>query len=255
MARTVVLAAVLLLAGAGAQAQPLSLAIRDGRVSLEATNVPVQQLLAEWSRIGGTRVVGAEQLTGPPLTLSLADVPEREALDIILRGAAGYVAAPRSASGTGASAFDRIVVMASSTSAGSARRAGAAAAPPVPIQQPEPEPDPDPPAMPSMEDVNPFAAVPPEDSPFGQPVMPGTVNPFSQPNPSAQMTPFGQPMTPVQGGAQPLIFKPVQPGGSPNPFEAPGAPPAAAPVFVPFGSPTPGVVTQPPPQPSRPPGA
>ena len=255
MVRTLVLAAVLLLAGTGVQAQPLSLTIADGHVSLEATEVPVQQLLAEWSRIGGTRVVGADRLSGPPLTLSLTDVPERQALDIILRGAAGFVAAPRSATSTGASVFDRIIVMASSAAAGGARRASPPAAPSVPMPAPEPEPEQEPPPMQTMDDVNPFAAVQPEESPFGQPVMPDAVNPFSQPNPSAQMTPFGQPMSPVQGGGQPLIFKPVQPGGVPNRFEAPGAPPAGAPVFVPFGSPTPGVVMQPPQQPVRPPGA
>ena len=75
----------------------LKLEINDGRVTLDATSVPVRQILAEWARVGGTKVVGAEKITGAPLTLKLVDMPERQALDIILRNVAGYMAAPRRA--------------------------------------------------------------------------------------------------------------------------------------------------------------
>ena len=52
-----------------AQAQQLTLQINSGRVSLDAVNLPARQILAEWVRIGGTKVVGAEKITGAPLTL------------------------------------------------------------------------------------------------------------------------------------------------------------------------------------------
>ena len=99
-----------------ADAQQLQLAISDGRVTLDATSVPARQILAEWARIGGTKVVGAEKITGAPLTLKLTDVPEKQALDIILRNVAGFMAAPRQASAApGASAYDRILIMATSS--------------------------------------------------------------------------------------------------------------------------------------------
>ncbi len=90
-----------LLVALPAWAQQLKLDIRDGLVTLSADNVPVRQVLAEWAKVGGTRVVGAERIAGPPLTLSLEGVPEAKALDIILRGAAGYVAAARPVPGVG----------------------------------------------------------------------------------------------------------------------------------------------------------
>ncbi len=108
--------ALVLLSALPAQAQQLTLQINSGRVSLDAVNVPARQILAEWSRIGGTKVVGAEKITGTPLTLKLVDMPERQALDIILRNVAGFMAAPRQASALpGASAYDRILIMATSS--------------------------------------------------------------------------------------------------------------------------------------------
>ena len=98
-----------------ADAQQVNLTISNGRVTLDATNVPVRQILSEWSRVGDTKVVGAEKITGAPLTLKFVDMPERQALDIILRNVAGFIAAPRRAAGSGASSCDRILVMATST--------------------------------------------------------------------------------------------------------------------------------------------
>ena len=71
MVRASVSALALLLA-LPASAQQLSLEIRDGLVTLQATNVPARQVLAEWAKVGGTKVVGSERLTGAPLTLSLS---------------------------------------------------------------------------------------------------------------------------------------------------------------------------------------
>ena len=98
-----------------AEAQ-FTLQISDGRVTLDANNVPARQILAEWARIGDTKIVGADKITGAPLTLKLVDMPEKQALDIILRNVAGFMAAPRLASATpGASAYDRILIMATSS--------------------------------------------------------------------------------------------------------------------------------------------
>src|SRR6476646_7738985 len=99
---------VLLAASAVALSQPvfaapgdLKLTMQDGRVTLIAESVPVRQILQEWARVGQTRIVNAEKLTGPALTVQLVNVPERDALDIVLRSAAGYIAAPRPVSVVG----------------------------------------------------------------------------------------------------------------------------------------------------------
>ena len=92
----------------------MELSLDRGRVTLTATEVPLGEILAEWSRIGGTRFVDADQLTAPPMTLQLVDVPEADALRILLRAASGYVAAPRATEGPGTSRFDRVVILVSS---------------------------------------------------------------------------------------------------------------------------------------------
>ena len=97
-------------AGAG----EFELTIEQGRVTLVAQDVSIQDILAEWARIGQTKIVNGEKLTGPPLTLQLIDVPEAQALETLLRSASGYVVAPRATPIPGASRFDRILILVSS---------------------------------------------------------------------------------------------------------------------------------------------
>jgi hypothetical protein len=146
MARRLLLAAVLLTAtGLPAAAQSISLTMRDGRVTLITQNATPAAILAEWARLGQVRIVDGERVPGAPLTLRLEDVPEREALDIVLRGAAGYVAAPRAQQVATLSRFDRVMVMPTSPGAATARantpasRPGAAAVvqnTPVQVEEP-----------------------------------------------------------------------------------------------------------------------
>jgi hypothetical protein len=93
------------------------LTINNGRVTLSAQNATVGQILAEWARVGRTKIVNAERIAGGPLTLELANVPEREALQVLLRSVSGYVAAPRAETIANASQFDRILVMPTSSPA------------------------------------------------------------------------------------------------------------------------------------------
>ena len=58
--------------------------VHNGRVSVDATSVPVRQILNEWAKLGGTKVVGVERITGAPLTMKLIDVTEARALETIL---------------------------------------------------------------------------------------------------------------------------------------------------------------------------
>ena len=91
--------------------QPLRLQIAGGRVTLHAQNVPVRTILTEWGRLGGAKVVNGDLVAGAPLTLDLENVPERQALDIILRGVSGYMLAARDPGAAGASMYDRIMIL------------------------------------------------------------------------------------------------------------------------------------------------
>jgi hypothetical protein len=115
MRRALFLIVALSVATAGpAAAQALKVDFHDGRVSVDANAVPVRAILTEWGKVGGTKIVGAERITGAPITVKLINVTEAQALETILRSVAGYMAAPRNA-GAGSSMYDRILVMATST--------------------------------------------------------------------------------------------------------------------------------------------
>lgn len=115
MRRALLLTVALLVATAWpAAAQNLKVSFHDGRVSVDATAVPVRAILTEWGKVGGTKIVGAERISGAPLTVKLIDVTEAAALETILRSVAGYMAAPRNA-GVGLSMYDRIMVMATTS--------------------------------------------------------------------------------------------------------------------------------------------
>ena len=95
--------------------QSIELEFNAGRVTLNAQNASARVILAEWARLGGATIVHGEEVVGPAMTIELVDMPEQQALDIILRDSAGYVLAPRRAGVDGASAFDRVVILATST--------------------------------------------------------------------------------------------------------------------------------------------
>ncbi len=111
--------AVVALAASSASAQTatpgVSLTIRDGKVTLKAEQASLRQILAEWERQGQVKITGTDKLVGAAVTLTLVDVPEKQALEIVMRGVPGYMAVDRIAQAdapTGPSRFDRVVVMA-----------------------------------------------------------------------------------------------------------------------------------------------
>jgi hypothetical protein len=99
-----------LLAGSPAFAD-VHLTMHGGRVSIVATDATIRQILAEWARVGQTRIVNVERIPGGPITLELNNVTETQALDVLLRSLSGYVAAPRAVEVANLSMFDRIIVM------------------------------------------------------------------------------------------------------------------------------------------------
>lgn len=236
MRQSLLIAALSFLVAAPAGAQQLTVSFNDGLVTVDATSVPVRQILNEWAKQGGTKVVGVERITGAPLTIKLIDVPESRALEAILRSVAGYMAAPR-ASGTGASMYDRILVMATSAAPTPSPAAPRPTAPNpglAGIQRfvpPRPQPQ-DNDNDSDEEDPN-----PPNPPVFTFPQQPGMVQPGVFPNVPGNA---GQPMivNPPNGGAPNITINPAQPAGYPT--------------TAPIGSPTPGTITPPPQQPGQP---
>jgi hypothetical protein len=264
--KTLLAASLLVLATALPAYAQLTLAIQDGRVTLDAKNVPARQILAEWARIGGTRVVGAEKLTGSPLTLKLVDMPERQALDIVLRNAAGYMAAPRQASSQpGASAYDRILILATSTPPASTAAARPTTTPGVngPLTAPGRRLPPRPPGMQPQpvetEEPQEQAA---DDDPADTGAPPQAPV-FTFPSPNQQ---GNQMFVPVQGGgptarpgtvAAPVITLQPNPNGQPTVYtfvpnqDSTPAPAVQTTPFGAVGTATPGVI-QPVPAPGQP---
>ena len=247
MRRTLLTLAMSCVLAAPAAAQQLTMTFNNGLVTVDATSVPVRTILNEWAKRGGTKVVGGERVSGAPLTVKLIDVPESQALEVLLRSVAGYMAAPRS-TGQGASIYDRILVMATSSTPAPA---AATARPPA-----------NPNAMPGTQRfVPPQVQRQPTDDDERAEEDPNPPNPpvFTFPGAPGQN---GQPGTFVnqpQGGmnGQPMQPMIVNPQGQPiniNP-----AAPAGYPAAAPFGSSTPGTINQPVAQPgaattTRPPG-
>jgi hypothetical protein len=260
MRRTLSCLVAALLLAAPAGAQQVTLQIQNGLVDLEAKGAPLRAILTEWGKVGGTLVVGADRVSGAPLTLTLEGVPEREALAIILRNVAGYMAAPRPALGAGASMYDRIVVLASSSAPATPASSPATAArgraagtqrfvpPRPPFSRPEPSD--------GVEDPNeqPDQFAEPDDASddgtrqvftFPQPGQ------FTQPADGGMVTPPVITLQPDPNGGPPTVIS-VQPGEPvettppDNGFQVIGSPAPGMIQPVP-GSPTPGVPVRRPP--------
>ncbi len=206
------------LMASNAAAGELKLSMANGRVTLIAQDVPVRQILTEWARIGNTKIVNAEKVAGPTVTLHLIDRPEREVLDAVLRHVAGYVAAPRPAGGEGGAIYDRILILA--TSQAPAYTPVASAPTFTRPQTPVPVPDDDP-VDPNMVPP-PGAQLPPGVRVPGMPPQPGMVpGPQTAPVPGMMGTqpgPQNQPLTaPRPGMLPPPQPTPVNPYAPPQP--------------------------------------
>jgi hypothetical protein len=223
MRRFITCAAVVLsgLTAADAHAQ-IQLSMNEGRVTLRVKEATVRQVLTEWARIGQTRIVNAERVTGGPITIELVDVPEKQALDVLLRSVSGYLAAPRPAVARNLSNFDRILILPGTPQP---RTTSVSAAPP-PLPQPtrvQPFADPSSelPGLPAAQPT-PFAVTPPPPAP---PLSQGAPSPaFSSAVQSNSTSPAGtaSPGMIVQPPAQPASpGLPVPPQNSTAPGVAP----------------------------------
>lgn len=83
----------------------------DGFVTLAANDATPREILAEWSRQGGSTFVNAERLPGVALTLQYTHQPENTVLASILRQASGFVLGPRRAGTVGASSIEVVYIL------------------------------------------------------------------------------------------------------------------------------------------------
>ena len=209
---------VLVVAGPVGAQSAVSLEFKDGRVKLVTENAPISAILAEWAKRGRTTIVNGERIPGPPATLQLVDVTEREALDIVLRGASGYMMAERETPVAGASAFDRILILPTSrvtTTSSSLPSPAAQAAQAVQTAIVDDDDDGPPPFVPGQRptpqlppgvrvpQANPNR-VPPPNAAVGVPIEPGINDEEPRPTP-APTNPFGV----APGTSQPGVITPA----------------------------------------------
>jgi hypothetical protein len=205
----------LLTTGATSAAAQVTLEFQqDGKLRLNAQNVSVSQILAEWARRGRTTIVNGERVPGPPVTLELQDVSEKQALDILLRGVSGYLVAARDAAVSGASSFDRIYILPTSSRPTNT----AAAAPPPQAIQLQDDDDDDPLPVGARGATPPGGRLPrdvAQPGVTGRPPVPvdddDRAEPENRPAPTPT-NPFGV----APGTARPGVITPGPPANRPN---------------------------------------
>ncbi len=217
MTRRMVLAAVMLaVASQAAQAQAVKVEFLMGKVNLVAKDATLRAILNEWARVGGTRLVNPERLTGGPLTLELIGVPERQALDILLRDVGGYILGPRQTLVMGVSAVDRLVVV--TAVAGRPVAQGPSFPAPRPTQQigraVQPPPIDDDSLDEALDADGPDRDEPPvrgrQGGPVLNPGLPPLPRALEPPTPEARpTTPPGNPFGAVQGSSRPGAIAPA----------------------------------------------
>jgi len=216
-----VFAVVALLAGAtSAAAQGVTLEFQDGgKVRLTAQNVSVSQILAEWARRGHTTIVNGDRVPGPPVTLELENVSEQEALDIVLRGVSGYLVAARETAVSGASSFDRIYILPTSSRPTTAAAVGPQQ-PQQAVQVPDDQGDDDapPPNGPRGPNTPPGGRLPREvNQPTNTVRPPVTVDEDNRSEPENRQAPApSNPFGVAPGTARPGVITPGPAANRPN---------------------------------------
>ena len=82
-----------------------------GLVSLVSNGATLREVLAEWTRQGGSTFVNSERLAQTPLVLQFSHQPEKDVMASLLRQAAGYLLGPRRAGSIGASSFEVVYIL------------------------------------------------------------------------------------------------------------------------------------------------
>ena len=162
-----------------------------GNVTVVAQNVTISEILAEWTRQGGTVMVNGNRLAGGPVMRSYENRPEAEVIESLLRQTGGYIATPRRAGVPGASRFEVVQI----TPTPAATAASFTPPPTAPV------------SAPLRTNGSPDDEIPPV-------VPPGVTNlpaPAPAPAPAATPAPTGYPGT--SGVAVPVVPVIPVPGG------------------------------------------
>lgn len=83
-----------------------------GRMTIVADSVALRTIIQEWARVGGVRLVNPQYVSLVPVSVDLRNLPEGEALEVLLRALPGYMLQQRSTESGGASVFEKLAVMA-----------------------------------------------------------------------------------------------------------------------------------------------
>jgi len=191
-----------------ASARKLQLSFDKGTVNLVAQNVTVREILSEWQRQNGCQFVNADKLTGGPVSFEFGQETELHVIEALLRGAAGYIVAPRADRAQSGSVCGSVFIL--PTSRPTATSTGYTPSMSSPL------------AAPLMQPGSPDDEIPPASSPMGPQQI--------QPRPGQQMPPISgpQPSQPAPGGFGPVPVGTTAPGrigGPATPTVPPMMPP------------------------------
>jgi|KBSSwiStaDraftv2_1062776.scaffolds.fasta_scaffold505022_2 hypothetical protein len=229
-----VTAAFLLCYATEAAPQSLTLTIERGLVTISAENVTLDDILSRWSDTTGLKVVSKNgSVARTPINLRLTAVPEREALQTVLRDLSGYIMGERRDPATGVVTIDRLLILTESTAPIGSTVAQPAVRAPLRRLTPEVERTDEQASvspLPSREADEP----PPASAPIGPPVIfgDGTGPPITPINPSTAAP--ARPPFPIRApGSRTEMPKPVPPVdlSAPPQTSAPSAP-----INNPFGT-------------------
>jgi hypothetical protein len=202
----------------------VTVTIANGNVSVSAQDATIRQILTEWARVGQTRIVNIERVSGPPMSIELTNVPEAQALDTLLRTVSGYLAAARPVVVPNASTYDRIFILPTST--GTPARPVAAAATPAfapPPLVPPPQDDQSADDEPPQQRVSPVQANAPRGpgfNTFPRPPVQQQQQQQQQQQPAAVPQDMQAPASTSPAGVSTpgmVVPTPQQPGQAPNP--------------------------------------
>jgi len=211
-------------------ARKLALSFKNGTVALDAENVTLRDVLAEWQRRSGCQFVNADKLPASMVTLQFPEgTPQLTVIDSLLRGLGtgttgyGYIVGPRNTASTDAGCSAVYILPTS-------RPTASASYMPPPGS---------PVAAPLVTPGSPDDEIPPVTPSFPPGAQPGQARPELQ-NRGPVMLPTGPP--PPIGYTGP----PPQPPQSPGFGAVPPAAPGAGGIGTPPPTPAPAPPQQPP---------
>lgn len=220
LTRVVIAVAVLIASIAPAMAQgsrKLDISFERGMVTLVAENVTLREILAEWARKGGSRIVNAEKLGGSPVYLTeFKGQPEADVLRALLREAPGYGVSMRNAPATGTSTVGTVMILATRTVPVSTSSVSAPVSSQPQFQSPQPQ------AAPRLIQGSPDDQIPPVQPISDMP--PSTGSPAGN-NPNLRTGQGGIVTSTVPGVVIPVQGNPSRMGGPGAPTAPPTLPP------------------------------